>query len=176
MTDYGALSTRDTKGRVTLPARLMLEDRPDPDAPNRTVRGARYVDHLARTIGADRKRWSDTDRLRYWAAELYRDDWAIGEDGASPNTGETLPSLRTGAPGSYGPPDGRVDALARLRGARMALDAVPVTCRVAVFRVVIRNWKLQSVPGYSGRSHGALRDALMTGLDALAGHYEGMGR
>lgn len=172
MTDYGATATLDRKGRVILPPDLMVEYRPDPDAPNRTVRGVKRDDPLVRLFGANRKAWSDVDRLRYWAAELYRDDWAIGEDGAR-HTGDTLPSLRTGGPGGYGPPDGRVDALTRLRD---ALEALPLKSRMVVRHVVILGRPMTKVEGHSGRSHAALRSSLMAGLDALAVHYEGMGR
>lgn len=172
MTDYGATATLDRKGRVILPPDLMATDRPDPDAPNRTVRGVQRVDYLARIIGPDRRQWTAQDRLRFWAAELYRDDWAIGEDGAR-HTGDTLPSLRTGGPGGYGPPDGRVDALTRLRD---ALEALPLKSRMVVRHVVILGRPMTKVEGHSGRSHAALRSSLMAGLDALAVHYEGMGR
>lgn len=174
MTDYGATATIDRKGRVTLPPDLIATDRPDPENPNRTVRGVQRVDYLARIIGPDRRQWDSQDRLRYWAAELYRDDHAIGEDGANPNPADSLPSLRQGGPGAYGPTDGRVDALGRLRAATAVLDA-PLS-RVVVGDVVLRAIPMHKVVARLGKRHSAVRHSLMAGLDALAVHYEGMGR
>ena len=173
MTDYGATATLDRKGRPSLPPSLMMEDRPDPDMPNRTVRGARRTDCLAVILGPNRAGWDAETQRRYWAAELYRDDLEIGEDGANPNAGNADPTLRQGSPSSYALADVQADALARLRDARTAL---PVVAWV-VFRDVVRgNKPLVKVHGYSGRRHSAIRNALMVGLDALAVHYEGMGR
>lgn len=173
MTDYGATATLDRKGRVILPPDLMATDRPDPDAPNRTVRGVQRVDYLARIIGPDRRQWTAQDRLRFWAAELYRDDHAIGEDGANPNPADSLPTFREGSPNGYTPTQLRVDALARLRGATACL---PLVSRAVVRDVVLRAVPMGKVVERSGRRHSAVRHALMVGLDALAGHYEGMGR
>lgn len=173
MTDYGATATLDRKGRVILAPGLMVEDRADPDNPNRTVRGAHRVDHLARILGPNRKDWSAQDRLRYWGAELYRDDHAIGEDGANPNPADSLATLRQGSPGDYGPTDGRVDALGRLRA---ATEALPLVSRVVVRDVVLRGMPMRKVLERSGKRHASVRHSLMVGLDALAVHYEGMGR
>lgn len=173
MTDYGATATIDRKGRVTLPPDLIAVDRPDPENPNRTVRGVQRVDYLARIIGPDRRQWDSQDRLRYWAAELYRDDHAIGEDGANPNPSDSLPTLRQGGPGAYGPTDGRVDALGRLRAATAVLPLVSV---VVVRDVVLRAVPMGKVVARSGKRHSAVRQALMVGLDALAAHYEKNGR
>lgn len=174
MTDYGATATLDRKGRVILPPDLVATDRPDPDAPNRTVRGVQRVDYLARIIGPDRRQWTAQDRLRFWAAELYRDDHAIGEDGANPNPSDSLPTLRQGGPGGYGPTDGRVDALGRLRAATAALDA-PLS-RVVVRDVVVRGIPLHKLVARLGKRRPAVRQALMVGLDALTLHYEKNGR
>jgi hypothetical protein len=173
MTDYGALATRDRKGRIILPPDLMATDRPDPDAPNRTVRGVQRVDYLARILGPDRRQWTAQDRLRFWAAELYRDDHAIGEDGANPNPSDSLPTLRQGGPGGYGPTDGRVDALGRLRAATAVLPLVSV---VVVRDVVLRAIPMGKVVARSGKRHASVRHSLMVGLDALAVHYEAVGR
>ena len=173
MTDYGATATLDRKGRVILPPDLVATERPDPDAPNRTVRGVQRVDYLARIIGPDRRQWTAQDRLRFWAAELYRDDHAIGEDGANPNPADSLPTLRQGGPGAYGPTDGRVDALGRLRAATAVLPVVSV---VVVRDVVLRAIPMGKVVARSGKRHSAVRHSLMVGLDALAVHYEKNGR
>lgn len=173
MTDYGAQSTIDRKGRVILPPHLIAIDRPDPENPNRTVRGVQRVDYLARIIGPDRRQWNSQDRLRYWAAELYRDDHAIGEDGADPSPSDSLPTLRQGGPGGYGPTDGRVDALGRLRAATAVL---PLVSRVVVRDVVLRAIPMGKVVARSGKRHSAVRHSLMVGLDALAVHYEECGR
>lgn len=173
MTDYGATATLDRKGRITLPPDLIAIDRPDPDAPNRTVRGVQRVDYLARIIGPDRRQWSAQDRLRFWAAELYRDDYAVGEDGANPNPADSLPTLRKGTPGGYVPTDARVDAIGRLRAATAVL---PLVSLVVVRDVVLRAVPMGKVVERSGKRHAAVRHSLMVGLDALAGHYEGCGR
>lgn len=174
MTDYGATATLDRKGRVILPPDLVATDRPDPDVPNRTVRGVQRVDYLARIIGPDRRQWTAQDRLRFWAAELYRDDHAIGEDGANPNPADSLPTLRQGSPGGYGPTDARIDAIGRLRAATAVLDA-PLS-RVVVGDVVLRAVPMHKVVARLGKRRPAVRHALMVGLDALASHYEKIGR
>lgn len=173
MTDYGATATLDRKGRPVLHPSLAMEDRPDPDNPNRTVRGAHRVDHLARILGPNRKDWSAQDRLRYWGAELYRDDHAIGEDGANPWMDDAGHRTAQGSHSSYGPPDVRVDALGRLRA---ATEALPLVSRVVVRDVVLRGMPMRKVLERSGKRHSAVRASLMAGLDALAVHYEGMGR
>ena len=70
MTDYGAQSTIDRKGRVTLPPDLIAIDRPDPENPNRTVRGVQRVDYLARIIGPDRRQWDS--RFFAWSIRWCR--------------------------------------------------------------------------------------------------------
>lgn len=172
MTDYGALATRDPKGRVSLPAGLMVEDRPDPDAPNRTVRGVKRDDPLVRLFGANRKAWSDVDRLRYWAAELYREDVAIS-DGARPDRPASWEERIDHASASYGPAKYQIDGETRRRE---AYAIVPSKARPVFDWVVVRCAPLVKMQGHSGRSHAALRSSLMAGLDALAVHYEGCGR
>lgn len=171
MTDYGATATLDRKGRVILPPDLVATERPDPDAPNRTVRGVQRVDYLARIIGPDRRQWDSQDRLRYWAAELYRNDTALA-GGATPDPKEREPGTDR-APGDYSRFDGQIDAISRQRAATAVLPVVSV---VVVRDVVLRAIPMGKVVARSGKRHSAMRHSLMVGLDALAVHYEGMGR
>lgn len=173
MTDYGATATLDRKGRVILPPDLMATDRPDPDAPNRTVRGVQRVDVLADMFGANPRLWAKDDRRRYWAAELFRDDWELGEEGANPEMGDRDPTLRQKGGSTYCMTDARIAARTRLREAQAA---IPSKSASMVRQVVIEATPVKKCRNYSGRKHSAMRHALMVGLDALAGHYEGMGR
>lgn len=171
MTDYGATATLDRKGRVILPPDLVATERPDPDAPNRTVRGVQRVDYLARIIGPDRRQWDSQDRLRYWAAELYRNDTALAE-GATPDPKEREPGTDR-APGDYSRIDGQIDAISRQRAATASL---PLVSRVVVRDVVVRGIPLHKLVARLGKRRPAVRQALMVGLDALTLHYEKNGR
>lgn len=169
MTDYGPLSTIDRKGRVTLPPDLIIHDRPDPQNPNRTVRGGHRVDRVAEVLGGERKAWQQENRLRYWAAEIYRTDMALA-GGASPDPRDHEPGSER-VSSDYSRLDGQIDAIGRHRA---AYEAIPVRSRPVVVHVVHRGWKLSAYA--SGRGYAVARVALMVGLDALARHYEGMGR
>lgn len=173
MTDYGATATIDRKGRVVLPPSLVMEDRVDPDNPNRTVRGAHRVDTVAAIFGANRKSWDAQNRHRYWAAELFRDDYEIGDQGGNPRMDDAGPRTARSGPSCYGPPDVRIDAIGRYRA---ACEALPLVSRVVVRQVVLDGMPLRKAVAWAGRRHSAVRHSLMVGLDALVVHYEGCGR
>lgn len=169
MTDYGALSTIDRKGRVSLPPELLIHERPDPQNPNRTVRGGHRVDRVAEVLGGERKNWRQEDRLRYWAVEIYRTDMALA-DGASPDPKDQEPGKHR-VSSDYSRFDGQIDAIGRHR---RAYEAIPVRSRPVLVHVVHKGWKLSAYA--KGRGYALARVALMVGLDALAVHYEGCGR
>lgn len=142
-------------------ANIVLEDVPDPEAPNRTIRRAHRVDPLIRILGdgqKDIRRWPIDNQERYYAAERYRDTLAIAA-GARPPPSET----RSPAPSGLCADDVRVQAVSRVRAAVARLTAGQ---RDVVHWVVVGGMSIAYTARVRQCGHAAVRRDLIDGLDA----------
>ena len=164
ITDYGPAVTRDDRGAIHVlrgAAEIEIVDRPDPDAPQRTVRGARRYDALD-----DMRRRGSISESELVAAERFRTDCAQaagargGFDGAGGRTGFN--------PSSYGPSDAQIDAQTR---ARKAWQAIGMTASGVMAWVLLGNASLRSYVAGNNVSKGAASKSLRDGLARLADHY-----
>lgn len=114
--DYGPGLTMDARGRLRSwggAAEVVVEDRPDPDKPDRgrtpiTVRGARRHDAVLAVFGKS---------AELEAAERFRDDCA-----AASGIRQGVAIVRSGFDQwHYGPPDQQLDAQSRARAAWQAM-------------------------------------------------------
>jgi hypothetical protein len=148
-----------SRARKLTPAqsRIAIEDVPDPNAPNRTIRRARVVDPLIGICGR-----SDDGRARIAAAEWYRTEAAI----AAGARDHQAPLVLVGySARSYGPADRQLDAMAAVGRARRAIGAH----RLYVVESVVLGWmSLSAVETERRMRHGSAREPLIAGLDALA--------
>lgn len=174
MTDFGAQVTRKGDGRLLIPPSVAVDERTDPDSPNRTVIGARREDPLLRILrlahGHDPRRWPP-DVARQWrAAEWLRDDVALSQGARV--VADAMPAMRSGTP-CYGYSDARLDAIGRLRSALAVLDPVMV---MIVQHVVVSLMPIRRLPGVTSRQRVAATGVMLAGLTLLADHYENSGR
>lgn len=143
---------------------IVIEDVPDQDAPNRTIRRAQRVDPLIRILGnGERKlaQWSDDNRARYAEAERYRDNTALAAGARPP------PSEGRRAGGSdLCADDVRVMAQARVRA---ALARITATQANVVGWIVLGGLSLRAAAVPVGLSRGRVREELIAALDAWRG-------
>lgn len=154
--------------RELRPADLQREDRPDPDAPKRTVRGARRRDGLRDMYEADRTRPEERRRITdaHWhAAEAFRSDLAVASGARPPRA-----AVRVQGAGEagYGPTERQVDATTRARGAHQAVGLIHAG---VLSWVVISGGSLRDYETCKGIRHGRGTDMLVAALDRLADYY-----
>ena len=138
---------------------LVVEDAPDPDAPNRTIRRSRYEwapDVLLRN--------GTIDQAHHDAATRLHDAYALGVMGARDRLAVYI--ARTGAPSGYA--DARLAAATDYREAAQAVGIVAMSalswCVISHGTVTgwaeCKGWPVQRAQGY-----------LLAALDRLAEHY-----
>lgn len=160
-TDYGPAVARVGARLVEtgVGGRVEIADRPDPDAPKRTIRGARRYDPVR---SACVPAWMQA------AAERFRDDVALA-DGV--RDGERVHVSSSGS--AHGPAAAQIDAQTRAREAFQAIRDGECGAEAAD---AVRCMVLAGVPieGYeAGRRlrRGEGRARLTVGLVRLAAHY-----
>lgn len=143
-------------------AQVVREDRADPEAPNRTVRGGRYLDPLR--LMHERGTLS---KERWHAVERFRDLLALAEGAkvADPD----LSGVRVGGTSGPDPAMSRLDAQARVRGAwavvGLARSGVVAWCVVS-YGTLVAYAEAKRV------DRGRATAMLMAALDDLDAHFQ----
>ena len=144
---------------------LVRDERPDLDAPTKTISAARRKDGLRAMY--DRGHIAG---VQWAAAEKFRDDLAFA-DGAHPDGGENGGVRTAFDVHKSGPADAQIDAIGRVRGAWLAVGLLlsGVLCAVVVTGDTLDEWA--ATTGTPRRRAG---DMLQAALDNLVAFYEGL--
>ena len=163
MTDYGPAVTRTKRGDLhMLPgaAEVEIVDRPDPDAPQRTVRGARRYDGLD-----ELRRRGSISEAELVAAERFRTDCAQAEGARGGRDGGGSSGFN---PSGYGPSDAQIDAVTR---ARLAWQAIGLTSCGVMLWVVLGNGSINAFVAAHDVGKTTASKWLRDGLARLTDHY-----
>jgi hypothetical protein len=162
--DYGPSVTHDEDGRLLSQGagRVVLEDRPDPNNPQRLIRGAKRYSVIHGLYARGR-----INRHQYQAAMRFVDDMAIAV-GQSP--ADSLSRLgRCRGSGERSDPSQRVlDALTRVR---RVVELLQLRRDGVFWWVVVWNGGVRQYDERYGLRFGTAAKWLRDALDALDRHY-----
>jgi hypothetical protein len=149
--------------RVDVRRDVVREDRPDPEAPKRTIRGGRRMDGLLDMH--TRKQITDA---QWTGAERFRDDLAVSQ-------GARIQADQAGirvvfSASRYGPTERQLDAQARVRG---AWQATGLALAGVVSWVIVSGASVSDYAQAKAMRKQRACDMLDAALDRLAVFYSG---